>query len=418
MVARIRSGKSIKGAINYNEHKVKEGKAELIMTKGYSKDVDQLNFHDKLNRLQKLADLNTRAEAHCLHVSLNFDVTENLSREKLVQIAEAYMQGIGFDKQPYLVYQHHDAAHQHVHIVSTNIQKDGKRISMHNLGRIQSEKTRMEIEINYGLVKAGDKQHKQLQPLKPVKLEKVQYGKTETKKAIANIVTNVVSQYKFASLAEFNAILKQYNVTADRGAEDARMFEKKGLQYCLLDETGHKIGIPIKASSIYGKPILSLLESKYESNKQARQTFKEGLKTIIENSLEKHPDRKAFTGLMKNQGVDIVYRTNGQGFIYGITYVDHNSKSVFNGSELGKAYSAAAIQERLQWKQEQPEPQRSKAKRNQPAVNKPSPSKTDSQDQVEKSDLLQTIISANNQYDYLSYELKKKRKRKKRKLGL
>lgn len=30
MVARIRSGASLKGAVNYNEMKVKQGKAELI----------------------------------------------------------------------------------------------------------------------------------------------------------------------------------------------------------------------------------------------------------------------------------------------------------------------------------------------------------------------------------------------------
>jgi hypothetical protein len=253
MVARIRSGKSLKGAINYNEHKVKESKGELILAKGYTKNIDQLKFNDKLNRLQKLADLNTRASTHCLHVSLNFDVTENISQEKLQQIAMTYMEKIGFGNQPFLVYQHHDAAHQHVHIVSTNIQKDGNRISMHNLGRVQSEKARKEIEISFGLVKAGDRQQKQLQPLKPINLQKAVYGKMETKRAISNIVSGVVSQYKYASLPELNAILKQYNVIADRGKEDTRMFEKKGLQYCLLDENGNKIGIPIKASSVYGR---------------------------------------------------------------------------------------------------------------------------------------------------------------------
>ena len=32
--------------------------------------------------------------------------------------------------------------------------------------------------------------------------------------------------------------------------------------------------------------------------------------------------------------------------IYGITYVDHKTKCVFNGSHLGKQYSANAIQQR------------------------------------------------------------------------
>ena len=40
------------------------------------------------------------------------------------------MQGIGFGNQPYLVYQHHDAGHPHIHMVTANIQADGQRIKM------------------------------------------------------------------------------------------------------------------------------------------------------------------------------------------------------------------------------------------------------------------------------------------------
>ena len=347
MVARIRSGKSLKGAINYNEHKVKEGKAELLMAKGFSKDAEYLKFNDKVNRLQKLANLNTRVVTHCLHISLNFDASENLNKEKLQQIANEYMDKISFGKQPFLVYEHRDAAHQHVHIVTTNIQSNGKRISLHNLGRLQSEKARKEIEINFGLVKAGDKKNKSLDSLQAIRLEKMLYGKVETKRAISNIVTSVVSQYKFASLPELNAVLMQYNVMADRGADNTRMFQKNGLQYSILDEQGNKVGKPIKASSIYGKPILSNLESKYEVNRVARLPFKQDLKNKIDLILDKNPTKQLFVNELKEKGVIVVFRTNDQNFIYGITYVDHTTKSVFNGSDLGKEYSAAGIRGRL-----------------------------------------------------------------------
>jgi len=347
MVARIRSGKSLKGAINYNEHKVKEGKAELLMAKGFSKDAEYLKFNDKVNRLQKLANLNTRVVTHCLHISLNFDASENLNKEKLQQIANEYMDKISFGKQPFLVYEHRDAAHQHVHIVTTNIQSNGKRISLHNLGRLQSEKARKEIEINFGLVKAGDKKNKSLDSLQDIRLEKMLYGKVETKRAISNIVTSVVSQYNFASLPELNAVLMQYNVMADRGADNTRMFQKNGLQYSILDEQGNKVGKPIKASSIYGKPILSNLESKYEVNRVARLPFKQDLKNKIDLILDKNPTKQLFVNELKEKGVIVVFRTNDQNFIYGITYVDHTTKSVFNGSDLGKEYSAAGIRGRL-----------------------------------------------------------------------
>jgi hypothetical protein len=77
------------------------------------------------------------------------------------------------------VYQHLDAAHPHIHIVATNIQKDGTRISLHNIGRNQSEQARKEIEIEYGLVKAqGHKQEVQ-QVTAPVLAPRVTYGKSD-----------------------------------------------------------------------------------------------------------------------------------------------------------------------------------------------------------------------------------------------
>jgi hypothetical protein len=48
---------------------------------------------------------------------------------------------------------------------------------------------------------------------------------------------------------------------------------------------------------------------------------------------------------------------NEQGYIYGITYIDNNNKTVFNGSDLGKAYSAKAIFERFSTTDKQVKPE-------------------------------------------------------------
>jgi hypothetical protein len=61
-----------------------------------------------------------------------------LGKETLTQIADCYRRQIAFADQPYLVYQHNDAGHLHIHIVSTNIQRIGKRIQMQKIGRNQS----------------------------------------------------------------------------------------------------------------------------------------------------------------------------------------------------------------------------------------------------------------------------------------
>ena len=204
-----------------------------------------------------MIEKNARSKTNCVHISLNFDVSENLSQNKLNEIATDYMDKIGFGDQPYLVYEHNDAAHPHLHIVTTNIQEDGKRISIHNLGKNQSETAKKEIEEKYGLVKAGSTTKQELQTT----FNKAVYGKSETKRTIDNIVGEVMKRYKFSSLTEFNAVLRQYNVIADRGKEGMLMCEKNGLRFSLLDSNGNKVGVPIKASALYSKPTMKTLQS-------------------------------------------------------------------------------------------------------------------------------------------------------------
>ncbi|MCF0038692.1 hypothetical protein [Dyadobacter fanqingshengii] len=50
--------------------------------------------------------------------------------------------------------------------------------------------------------------------------------------------------------------------------------------------------------------------------------------------------------ILQKDGIDTVIRKNEEGLLYGITYCDHRTRSVFNGSALGKQYSAKGIAER------------------------------------------------------------------------
>ena len=133
MVAKITVPSSIKRALNYNEQKVAQGKAECLLASGFLKDAPELNVYEKLARFEDLISLNQRASTNTVHISLNFAEGENLAAEKLKEIADAYIEKIGFSGQPFLVYEHQDAGHPHLHIVTTNIRRDGKRISLHNL---------------------------------------------------------------------------------------------------------------------------------------------------------------------------------------------------------------------------------------------------------------------------------------------
>lgn len=352
MVAKVITGKNIQGALSYNEHKVSTGQAACILAQGFMKAVDDLSFYEKLERFTNLTEHNRRAKTNTVHISLNFDPSEKFDKDTLNAIASAYMEKIGFGDQPYLVYRHDDAAHPHIHIVTTNIRRDGRRISLHNIGRNQSEKARREVETGFGLVRAEGKKRQEEKFIHPVDVKKVMYGKSETKRSLSNVVRMITQNYKYTSLPELNAALQGYHVTAYRGKEGSKMHTNKGLLYSLINEKGERVGIPIKASAIPGKPTLEFLEKQFVLHKALRQSLKEPLKKTLYRSLQS-PHINTLSQLEKSlekQGVSVTWRTNTDGYTYGVTYVDHRNRTVFNGSSLGKRYSAKAILDRLETK--------------------------------------------------------------------
>ena len=356
MVAKITSPGSAKRALNYNEQKVKLEKAECLYAGNFLQEANELNFYQKLKRFEHQNALNQGAKTNTLHISLNFDAKDKLSQEKLIEIASGYMEKIGFGKQPYLVYQHYDAGHSHLHIVTSSIQNDGRRINTFNIGRNQSESARKSLELEYNLIPAESKKQKQNQEQKIqnifekriVNAAKVQYGKMETKRAIQNVLDDVINQYKYSSIAELNAVLKQYNVMADRGREDSLLYQKKGLYYRALDDNGNKIGVPIKASLFHQKPTLKLLEQKFQLNESLKPDLKKHVKVAIDWAL--HSKTHTLSSLEKDpqkEGIQMVIRRNEEGIVYGMTYIDYKNKVVFNGSDLGKEYSAKGLIERM-----------------------------------------------------------------------
>ena len=347
MVAVIKTSSSIRGILNYNENKVEIGKAECISAVNYPLELEKLNFTSKLNRFLKLAELNTNAKRNTVHISLNFDPSENHSKEKLAEIADTYMEKIGFGRQPYLVYQHYDAGHPHCHIVTNNIQRDGKRIDLHLLGIRKSEPARKEIEEMFGLVKAEGRKQKEQFSLNPIDVGRVQYGKADSRKAINSVLNKVLFDYKYSSLPELNAVLNLYNVHADRGSEESRVFKNNGLLYKILDQNSKPIGVPIKASEFYSRPTLKFLEEKFRINESKKQYCKSRVRNALRQAFlnERITSVGKLSERLKDEAIHTILRKSSEGKLYGITFIDFKTQSVVNGSSLGKEFSAKGIQE-------------------------------------------------------------------------
>jgi hypothetical protein len=346
MFAKIKSTKSAKAPLLYNELKVKNGVAELLLARNYLKDADRLSQPDKLSRLKELNELNERVEKGTLHISLNFDLSEKLSNEQMKLLAKEYMKRIGFDRQPYLVYRHQDVAHPHLHIISSHVRANGNCIETRSFF-FHSKYITRDMEKEFNLVRK-----ERLIPPVQKQLKKLTYGQSGTKHSVNDILLAVTSQYKFTTLAELNAVLSLYNVKADRGGEDSMQYERKGLLYRVTDENGKNQGMPLKASSFYFKPTLSNLEKKFVINASLREEQRKRVTTMIDWTLAgRAADWERFKRDLEEEGISVVLQKDKKGEWQGIQYVDHLTKSVFDGAALGDKYQAQAIRQRCSQEQ-------------------------------------------------------------------
>jgi hypothetical protein len=107
-------------------------------------------------------------------------------------------------------------------------------------------------------------------------------------------------------------------------------------------------------------------------------------------------------------------RQNKDGIIYGITYIDHQTKSVFNGSDLGKSYSAKMILERTGVAISDVAVSVAGEKKNTPQTETASGQEQSPLSQEAKPELPQLVPEPEKTFDFVPWQLKKKRKNKKR----
>lgn len=87
MVARILTGESIRGLINYNESRVASGTVTPILASCFGLDIEQLELRHKVARFEHLTKLNSRVKTNAVHIMLNFHQSEVLPVETLQKIA-------------------------------------------------------------------------------------------------------------------------------------------------------------------------------------------------------------------------------------------------------------------------------------------------------------------------------------------
>lgn len=346
MVAKISIGNSLYGALTYNGEKINKEKGRLLDTnKIYNDGTGTVNIHRAYEDFMRWIPTSSRTERPMMHISLNPHPDDVLSDTDFTRLAHDYMQMMGFSEMPYMIYKHADIDRHHVHIVALRVGTDGRCISDRN-NFYKNRKVCRELEQKYGLrVAERDK----ITPDMPIR--KVDPS-GDIKRQVANAVKMVGMRYKFQTLGEYNAVLSLYNIRCEQTDGRVNGREYHGLVYLATDDEGKVIANPFKASRLGKFASRTAIDSRFEKAKDRIDVAPTRRK--VADVLDCATDKADFTAKLKERGIDVVFRYTDEGRIYGVTFIDHNTMTVLNGSRLGKQFSANALNERFNNPQEQP----------------------------------------------------------------
>lgn len=339
MVAKISIGSSLYGALSYNGMKMNRDEGRVL---GANKIILPADGHIDIARMVENFNLFMpkmgRTKKPVLHISLNPHPDDKLTEQQYEILAREYLDKLGFGEQPYIIYKHMDIDRHHIHIVTVNVNEQGKRLNQDFLFR-RSKKITTEMEEKYNLHKA---QREKITPDMPIK--KVDPN-GDIKRQIANAVKMVGMRYKFQTIGEYNAVLSLYNIRCEQTDGRVNGREYHGLVYFTTDDDGKTIANPFKASRLGKFASRTAIDSHFEKAKDKIDVAT--TKRKVADVLAGATDKEDLTAKLKAQNMDVVFRYTDEGRIYGVTFIDHNTMTVLNGSRLGKQFSANALNERF-----------------------------------------------------------------------
>lgn len=336
MVAKISIGSSLYGTISYNGEKINEAKGRIL---GSNKVVIPPDGHVDVARMvedfKSFMPKMGRTKKPVLHISLNPHPEDRLTDQDFEILAREYLDKLGFGEQPWVMYKHEDIDRHHIHIVTVNVNEQGKRLNQAFLFR-RSKKISSELEDKYNLHKA---QRERVSPDTPItKLDPA----GDIKRQVANTVKLVGMRWQFQTLGEYNAILSLYNIRCEATDGKVNGREYHGLVYFATNDAGETIANPFKASRLGKFASRAAIENKFE--RSAESINLKPSRRIISSAINDASGKDDFIAKLKEKGIDVLIRENSAGRIYGVTFIDHNTHTVLNGSRLGREFAANAFE--------------------------------------------------------------------------
>ena len=299
--------------VQYNDKKVEKGTGELMLMKNFPSFINENSSQEEVRNYLKSISKNEKVKKPQFHAVISTKFQQH-NKEELTKVAEDFMQEMGYGNQPFIVVFHNDTENNHVHIISTRVDKStGKKLN-DSYEKLKAQKSLIEIK------------------------ERI-YGKNNE-----DIINKLLS-YNISSLKQLEILMEKngFKLVNNKNDENALDILKNGVREKTIN--GNQLIFSNPKNDNRGKQIKAILNKYQEvySNKVFKVEDRRHLEKMLPEEKQKEnwkPKIEFESELQKKLrevfGIDVVFHHKDEHHPFGYTLIDHKTETIYKGSEILK----------------------------------------------------------------------------------
>lgn len=296
--------------VNYNHKKINSEKGELMAMKNFPSFINSESSPAEVRDYLKSISQSDKVKKPQFHATISAKFQE-YSKEQLTETAEMVLDELGYDRQPYIIVFHNDTDNNHVHLVSTRVDKKTGRKINDSFEKLKAQKALAKAQEQL----FGISQDKNLEKL---------------------------LNYRFSNLKQLETLLSRsgFKLSLNEAQKQISIL-KNGVRLKSLQSEQINYSPVVNAER---KRQLRAIISKYSricSAKVFRVEDNRKFEGLFEKKYLKADPKVEFESELQKKlrdmfGIDIVFHFKNGKKPFGCTLIDHKDGAVYKGSEIFK----------------------------------------------------------------------------------
>ena len=307
----------------YNEGKVEREAGRVLAVSGMPGDSPE----DIRRTFERYEHLNRRSRNVSFHMSIDpLEGQDRMTDEDIVRFAGKLMEGLGYGRQPYVVYRHDDIDRVHYHVISVRVDGNGKKISDYQ-EKWKCYRLCRELEKEFDFL-VGNVSKKRSR----VEMDRFDRSKGNVTGQMGSLYEDCL-KYRFTSFAQFQAIARAHGLQLEERTASAPKLTLQGLDAEGRTCTGKlsSIALGMDLYSLYSGRAMETL-----AGMDGLSAERNRIRVLVQEPLRDSSSQAHFRSILFRKGIDFrIVRDPKTGRITDANIIDHVTKSAFRLSDMG-----------------------------------------------------------------------------------